>query len=54
MSNLEDERDMEKVIRLKYGNTNTFFLRGTTGNLLVDTDYAGMLPLFYKEIKKKA
>lgn len=53
MSNLEDERDMEKVIRLKYGNTNTFFLRGTTGNLLVDTDYAGMLPLFYKEIKRQ-
>lgn len=53
MSNLEDERDMEKVIRLKYGNTNTFFLRGTTGNLLVDTDYAGTLPLFYKEIKRQ-
>ena len=53
MSNLEDERDMEKVIRLKYGNTNTFFLRGIAGNLLVDTDYAGTLPLFYKEIKRQ-
>lgn len=53
MSNLEDESDMENVIRLKYGNTNTFFLRGTTGNLLVDTDYAGTLPLFYKEIKRQ-
>ena len=53
MSNLEDERDMEKVIRLKYGNTNTFFIRGTVGNLLVDTDYAGTLPLFYKEIKRQ-
>lgn len=40
------------VNRLKYGNTNTFFVRGTKGNLLVDTDYAGTLPLFYKEIKK--
>lgn len=27
------------VIRLRYGNTNTFFIRGTGGNLLVDTDY---------------
>lgn len=41
------------VTRLKYGNTNTFFLRGTTGNLLVDTDYAGTLPAFYKEIKRQ-
>ena len=41
------------VSRLKYGNTNTFFIRGTAGNLLVDTDYAGTLPLFYKEIKRQ-
>lgn len=40
------------VTRLKYGNTNTFFVRGTTGNLLVDTDYAETLPAFYREIKK--
>ncbi|MDE6662164.1 MAG: MBL fold metallo-hydrolase [Lachnospiraceae bacterium] len=40
------------VSRLKYGNTNTFFIRGKNGNLLVDTDYAGTLPLFYKELKK--
>lgn len=40
------------VSRLKYGNTNTFFIRGTSGNLLIDTDYAGTLPLFYKELKK--
>lgn len=37
---------------LKYGNTNTFFIRGTSGNLLIDTDYAGSMPAFYKEIKK--
>ena len=41
------------VKRLKYGNTNTFFLCGIAGNLLVDTDYAGTLPLFYKEIKRQ-
>lgn len=41
------------VSRLKYGNTNTFFIRGTAGNILVDTDYAGTLPLFYKEIKRQ-
>ena len=40
------------VSRLKYGNTNTFFIRGTNGNLLIDTDYAGTLSLFYKELKK--
>lgn len=40
------------VNRLKYGNTNTFFISGTKGNLLVDTDYSGTLPLLYKELKK--
>ncbi len=40
------------VSKLKYGNTNTFFIRGTKANILVDTDYAGTLPSFYKEIKK--
>jgi len=38
--------------KLKYGNTNTYFIRGTAGNLLVDTDYAGTLPAFYKTIKE--
>ena len=40
-------------IKLKYGNTNTFFIRGTRGNLLVDTDYAGTLPAFYRAIKEQ-
>ena len=36
------------MIKLQYGNTNTFFIDG----LLVDTDYAGTLPAFYREIKR--
>ena len=40
------------MIRLKYGNTNTFFIRGRHGGLLVDTDYAGTLPAFYKALKE--
>lgn len=40
------------VTKLKYGSTNTFFIHGTTGNLLVDTDYAGTLPAFYRAIKE--
>ena len=43
---------MSMQIKLKYGNTNTFFIRGMRGNLLVDTDYAGTLPAFYKAIKE--
>ena len=39
------------IQKLKYGNTNTFFIRGTAGGLLLDTDYAGTLPAFYREIK---
>ena len=40
------------VTKLKYGNTNTYFIRGTMGGVLLDTDYAGTLPAFYKELKK--
>ena len=40
------------VTKLKYGNTNTFFIRGSKGSILIDTDYAGTLQMFYKEIKK--
>ena len=40
------------TIRLKYGNTNTYFVRGIGGGLLIDTDYAGTLSAFYKELKK--
>lgn len=37
---------------LKYGNTNTYLVKGTAGSLLFDTDYAGTLPAFYKAIKQ--
>lgn len=36
---------------IKYGNTNTYLIHGTCGNVLVDTDYAGTLQEFYKAIK---
>ncbi len=42
---------MHNITRLKYGNTNTFLIRGETGSLLIDTDYAGTLPAFYRAIK---
>lgn len=35
---------------LRYGNTNTFLISGEKGSLLVDTDYAGTLPSFYRAI----
>ena len=28
--------------KLRYGNTNTFYIDGNNGGLLVDTDYAGV------------
>lgn len=40
------------MIKLKYGNTNTFFIQGSSGGLLVDTDYAGTLNAFYKALKQ--
>ena len=36
---------------LRYGNTNTFFIQGEQGGLLVDTDYAGTLQGFFRAIK---
>ena len=37
--------------KLRYGNTNTFYIAGANGGLLIDTDYAGTLPQFFKAIK---
>ena len=44
--------NVHMVIKLKYGNTNTFLIRGKNGYLLVDTDYAGTLSAFYGAIKQ--
>lgn len=41
------------ITKIKYGNTNTFYVSGTNGGILVDTDWAGTLPAFYKAIKDK-
>ena len=41
------------VIPLRYGNTNTYFVRGDRGGILVDTDWAGTLPGFYGALKAK-
>lgn len=37
---------------LKYGNTNTYFLKGTGKGVLIDTDTVGTLPAFFREIKR--
>ena len=39
------------MIRLKYRNTNTFFIPGKSGGLLIDTDYAGTLQAFFRSLK---
>ena len=41
------------INKIRYGNTNTFLIRGTRANLLIDTDYAGTLQAFYKVIKEQ-
>ena len=40
-----------ETVVIRYGNTNTFYIPAKNGGLLVDTDYAGTLPAFYKAIK---
>ena len=40
-----------EIIRLRYGNTNTFYISGNRGGLLIDTDYAGTLQSFFRAVK---
>ena len=40
-----------ETIKLKYGKTNTFLIPCSCTYLLLDTDYAGTLPAFYRAIK---
>lgn len=37
---------------LKYGNTNCYYIEGKKGSVLLDTDWAGTLQLFYSKIKE--
>ena len=39
------------IVTLKYGNTYTFLIKGASGSLLVDTDYAGTMPALYHALK---
>ena len=39
------------MIKHRYANTNTFYIPGADGGLLVDSDWAGTLPQFFKAIK---
>ena len=41
------------MILLRYGNTNTYLIPGSNGYLLLDTDYAGTLPAFYRSLKER-
>ncbi len=40
------------MLKLKYGNTNTYLIEGRNSSLLIDTDFAGTLPAFYKALKQ--
>ena len=44
---------IKMLTEIKYGNTSTFLISGTKSNILIDTDYAGTMPAFYKAIKDK-
>lgn len=37
---------------IKYGNTNCYYIEGKNGSVLLDTDWAGTLQLFYSKIKE--
>lgn len=40
------------VLELKYGNTNTYLIKGSGKYILFDTDWAGTFELFCRTIKK--
>lgn len=39
------------ITTLRYGNTSTYLVRGESAAILCDTDYAGTLGAFFREIK---
>lgn len=43
--------ESEEIVRIQYGRTATYLLRGAEGSVLVDTDWAGTLDLFFKALK---
>lgn len=47
---IKNETEMLKI--LKYGKTNTFLITSGNSSILIDPDWAGTLPMFFKEIKK--
>ena len=47
-----DLKGLKMIQLLKYGNTNCFYIKGKNGSILVDTDWAGTLQLFYRKIKE--
>ncbi len=42
------------ITKLKYVNTNIFLVHGSRGGLLIDTNFAGTLPLFFRELGKNS
>ena len=42
---------MNKLTKLRCGNTNAYFVKSPSGGLLIDTDYAGTLRAFFKAVK---
>lgn len=45
-------KGIKMVKLLKYGNTNCYYIQGEKGSILIDTDWAGTLQLFYRKIKE--
>ncbi|MGN0071467.1 MAG: MBL fold metallo-hydrolase [Atopobiaceae bacterium] len=43
--------ESEEIVRIQYGRTATYLLRGAEGSVLVDTDWAGTLDPFFKALK---
>lgn len=43
----------EMLQTIRYGNTKTYYISNGAGGLLVDTDWAGTLPSFFRAIKEQ-
>lgn len=47
---IADGAGADPIVRLQYGRTATYLLRGSHGSVLVDTDWAGTMPAFWQAI----
>lgn len=51
MINKNKDKKTKIIQEVKYGNTKTYLIKNEPNCILIDTDWAGTLPMFFRKIK---